>query len=240
MRLYFGGCSGVAGQDLSNPQRDAFPAIVADRLQADFLNDARSGSSNDRIFSRALRHIDQFDHFFISWTSIDRRTLTMPGNLAEAELTLAFQEHDRLKKYAPFRDYGTLYYGHWYSPLREFQNFLSQIISLGSIFECKGKKYTMIMSSRNSWPMWTTDEDSFIKQAKHTGLKLDRDQLMLEYQHTHRLLSMIDRDKFVGFGEFFLTEQTKNYPVGPTKHPLEECHSMYADRVLEHYRKYHT
>lgn len=237
MKLYFGGCSGVAGQDLANPNRDAFPALVARDLGADFVNDARAGSGNLRILNRAVANLGDYDHYVISWTSTDRQTLISNKLLSEAHLTLSFKDHALLKKYAPFQDYAELYYGFWYSPLREFQQLLTYIIVLERTFKQLGLGYTMAMTSKNAWPAWTGDYATFCAHAQYTGVKVSDDQLQEEYRQTQRLKDSIDWDNFVHGGSFFLTELSTHYPVGPTRHPLEECHRMYAREFLTHIKE---
>lgn len=236
MKFYFGGCSGVAGQDLANAQHDAFPALVSREFGAECINDARSGSSNQRIFNRAIQHIDSADLHCISWTSVDRWSLTMPKNLAEAHLTLSFADHEHLKRYAPFQDLGNLYYGFWYSPLKQFQQLLTLIYALQQTYVSVNKPYVMTMTSRNAWSMVTGNLDKFTEYVTNTGAKLSTAQYQQEHDLTQKLLKQINFDNFVNRGDFFLAELSSNYPVGVTKHPLEQCHRMYAENIIKHIR----
>lgn len=239
MKLYFGGCSGVAGQDLKSPQQDAFPALVSRELGCDFVNDARAGSSNHRIFNKAMISLGEFDYYVISWTSNDRQTLHINNQLSEAHLTLSFKNHQQLKKYSPFQDYAELYYGFWYSPLREFQQMLIYMYALEKTFKQMQVGYTMAMTSRNAWQKWLGSFDQFVDHARYTGIKVDLEKLQEEYALTQNLKNKIDWDNFVHRGDFFLTELSTKYPVGPTQHPLEECHQLYAREFLSHIRKNH-
>ena len=79
MRLYFNGCSHTFGDDLQD-RSQAWPAIVAKKLNCEFVNDAVSGGSNDRIVYRVIKNIDLYDKFYIAWTYTNRFTLYRSDN----------------------------------------------------------------------------------------------------------------------------------------------------------------
>ncbi len=65
MKLYFNGCSLTAGDELSAPQTEAWPALVADSLSATFLNDAALGGANDRIIYKTVPNVNNYDYFLL-------------------------------------------------------------------------------------------------------------------------------------------------------------------------------
>ena len=74
MKLYFNGCSHTFGDDLDCPQIQSWPAIVGNKTGYSHFNDAVSGGTNDRIVYSTIKHIDQFDQFYIAWTYTSRFT----------------------------------------------------------------------------------------------------------------------------------------------------------------------
>ena len=73
MRLYFNGCSHTYGDDLLD-RTTAWPSLIAKKYNCNFLNDSVSGGTNQRIIYRTIKHIDQFDKFYIAWTYTNRFT----------------------------------------------------------------------------------------------------------------------------------------------------------------------
>ena len=65
MRLYFNGCSHTFGDDLLY-RNQAWPSLIAKKLQCDFVNDSVSGGTNDRIVYRTIKHANEFDRFYIA------------------------------------------------------------------------------------------------------------------------------------------------------------------------------
>ena len=54
MRLYFNGCSHTFGDDLTD-RNCAWPALISKKLNCEFVNDAASGGSNDRIMYKTAQ-----------------------------------------------------------------------------------------------------------------------------------------------------------------------------------------
>lgn len=74
MRFYFNGCSFTYGDELATPKKDSWPTLVASHLKTDFLNDSVSGGTNDRIIYKTLLNANDYDYFFIAWTTYTRFT----------------------------------------------------------------------------------------------------------------------------------------------------------------------
>jgi hypothetical protein len=147
MKFYFNGCSFTYGDELNNPDDSAWPVLVSRYYDRDFLNDATSGGTNQRTVYRTILNIEQFDFFVIVWTDYSRFTLYNPVDNFEinfnSSLTLDASLHysDDLKKnYKKYKEYGSLYYKHWFNDLYEFKKWLQQILMLQALFDKKKQK----------------------------------------------------------------------------------------------------
>jgi hypothetical protein len=245
MKLYFNGCSTTFGDELSNPQKDAWPALVASHLQFDFLNDAAPGGSNDRIVYKVCQHINHHDFFFIVWTTYTRFTEYNPVDNFEINFTpqmaLDASSHysDDLKKnYRKFKTYGEMYYKYWFNELYEFKKWLQQIVLLQSLFKSQGKKYLMLNNTDNHLSIWLQPQNMFIESVRpllEFFDYLNDDQLLEEHRQIQELDSMIDKSKFIEWNNWVLGDMTKKYPCGPRGHILEDGHQAVAKKVLEYY-----
>jgi hypothetical protein len=80
--LVTNGCSGTRGKELTCPERDAWPVVLANSLSIDLVNLARNGSSNRRIIRTLVESLPAVIHqtcvapdevlVIASWTEISR------------------------------------------------------------------------------------------------------------------------------------------------------------------------
>jgi len=96
MKIYFNGCSFTYGDELSDPNKSSWPTLVANKLQADFLNDAVSGGTNQRTVYKTLCNKNQYDYFVIAWTSYSRFTEYNPVDNFEINFTSALNMNPNL------------------------------------------------------------------------------------------------------------------------------------------------
>ncbi len=174
MNFYFNGCSFTYGDELKDQKNDAWPALVAGSAGVDFLNDAISGGSNDRIVYKTLSNFDRYDYFFIAWTSYTRFTEYNPVDNFEInfspslELDASLHYSDDLKNhYEKYKNYGEMYYKHWFNELYEFKKWLQQIILLQSFFDLHKKKYMMLNTMCNSLDRWLQPAETFIESTRN-------------------------------------------------------------------------
>jgi hypothetical protein len=247
MKLYFNGCSTTIGEELTNPEKDSWPSLVSSHLKLGFLNDAVSGGTNDRIVYKTCQNINQYDFFFIVWTSYTRFTEYNPVDNFEInfnpqlKLDVTLHHSDDLKKnYQKYKTYGELYYKHWFNELYEFKKWLQQIILLQSFFKMQGKNYLMLNNMNNHLSLWLQPQETFIQSVCPLLEFFDYvsdDQLLQEHHQIQELNSMIDQSKFIEWNNWFLGDMTKKYPCGPRGHILEDGHQAVAKKVLEYYNK---
>jgi len=173
MKLYFNGCSFTYGDELKSPEKDSWPSLVASNLKSDFLNHAVSGGTNDRIIYKTLLNVKDYDYFFIAWTSYARFTEYNPVDNFEINFNPALKlnaslhySHDLKENYPKYKNYGEMYYKHWYNELFEFKKWLQQIILLQSFFDQHEKQYLMLNAFNNNLSRWLQPADSFIESTK--------------------------------------------------------------------------
>lgn len=80
MNIYTNGCSHTSGSgyNLKDP-KNSWPHIIANHYQAQLINDAKAGMSNDHIFRTSMEHITSApvppDKVIIQWTYHERLEL---------------------------------------------------------------------------------------------------------------------------------------------------------------------
>lgn len=235
MKLYFNGCSHTYGDDLEDPKSLAWPSVVSSVLGADFLNDSVSGGTNDRIMYRTIKHVDQFDKFYIAWTYTTRFTRYRADNNHDVNFNpqlvhgLYSQDHN-------FVEYGKIHYQTWHNELYAVKLWLQNIVLLQRLFESVNKPYVMINSVPNYLDRWLSswqDFNSSVQSLLCFDLMNDQ-QLEQEHLELQKLASMIDTSRFVQWNQWCLTDEIQHYPVGPTGHLLEQGHKATALHILKH------
>lgn len=247
MKLYFNGCSFTYGDELKNPIEQAWPALVASNLKFNFLNDAISGGTNDRIVYKTLLACRYYDYFFIAWTSYSRFTEYNPVDNFEINFNPTLNLHaslhysnDLKENYSKYKNYGEMYYKHWYNELFEFKKWLQQIILLQSFFDQNKKQYLMLTTMNNNLSAWLSPAHRFIDSCRHLIDFFDYahdDQLLQEHQEIQNLIFLIDKSKFIEWNSWSLQDLCKTHPCGPKGHILDLGHRKVAKKVLEYYNK---
>jgi hypothetical protein len=247
MKLYFNGCSFTYGDELTNPQQSAWPTLVVDFLKCDFSNDAISGGTNDRIMYKTIQNINNYDYFFIAWTTYTRFTEYNPVDNFEINfnpnlnLDASLHYSDDLKKnYKKYKDYGNLYYKHWFNELYEFKKWLQQIVLLQSFFKAHNKPYLMLNTISNNLSAWLQPQEKFIDATRHLldfFNYLNDDQLLNEHLQIQELHSMINKSTFIEWNNWSIKNLCSSHPCGPGGHLLEKGHQAVANKVIEYYNK---
>jgi hypothetical protein len=244
MKLYFNGCSFTHGDELQNPSESAWPVLVSRHYKKEFLNDGISGGTNQRTVYKTILNIDQFDFFVIAWTDYSRFTLYNPVDNFEINfnpmlnLDASLHTSDDLKKnYKKYKEYGTLYYKHWFNDLYEFKKWLQQILMLQAFFNIKNKKYMMLNTFPNYLSNWLQPKENFIKSIKSLCTFFDYlndDQLLQEHYQIQSMVSMIDAQKFIQWGDWTIKDLSKQCAIGPGGHILEDGHKKLSTIVIDH------
>lgn len=235
MKAFFIGCSFTRGDELPDPNIQAWPALVAKAKQFDFVNQGASGGTNDRIMYQTVKHVDDFDRFYIAWTSPDRFTRYRSDNHQEVHFQWALK-HDLYHDTYEYQTYGKLHYSFWHSRIFGLKLWLQRILLLQSFLHCHQKKYVMISTFNNpanllldDWSRWS---DHLIEFEWLNSL--NQDQLRAEHDEIQNLSSKIDRSHFIGWPDQSLNKITDASPRGPMGHPLIQGHELIARYILEH------
>ena len=247
MKLYFNGCSLTFGHELTNPEKNAYPVHVASELNSEFLNDAVPGGTNQRTAYKTIQEIDNFDVFFIAWTSYARFTEYNPVDNFEINFNPSLNLNPRLHysndlkvNYSKYKNYGELYYKYWYNELYEFKKWLQEIIMLQSLLELQNKKYMMLNTMENNLSSWLQPENRFIDSIKDLidfFDYLDDSQLLKEHYKIQKLVSLINKNTFLEWNDWCITQLCSSYPCGPGGHLLEDGHKKIAEKVINFYKK---
>lgn len=234
MKLYFNGCSHTNGDDLAD-RNHAWPAVVASARGCEFFNDAVSGGSNDRIVYQTMKHIDDFDQFYIAWTYTSRFTQYRSDNNHEVNFNCQLK-HALYQNCSEFQDYGKLHYAYWHNELFAFKLWLQKIILLQNLLEARGKSYVMLNTDHNFIDRWSADWPEFNNSVKSLLCFdiMNDQQLYQEHREIQSLLSQIDLDRFVGWNSWWIIQDIEKYPRGKTNHYLEQGHRAVADYILKH------
>jgi hypothetical protein len=249
MISYFNGCSFTYGDELRHPETQAWPTLLAKSLGCGHHNDAISGGTNDRTVYKTFQNLDSHDCFFIAWTNYIRFTEYNPVDNFEINfnpyliLDASLHSSDDLKKrYWKYKDYGEMYYKHWYNELYEFKKWLQQIIMLQSVFDRQNKKYIMLNTMSNNLAQWLEpDTQKFISGMQNLLLffdAVDDEQLFDEQKQIQKLAGMIDKSRFVKWNQWCISDLKETHACGPGGHLLESGHEAVAKTVLEHYNLY--
>lgn len=233
MTLFFIGCSFTYGDDLKNPANDAWPVLVAG--PRNFTNAAVSGGTNERTVYQVIKNIDQYDKFYIAWTYIERFTRYRNENNFEVNFNPSLTHH-LYGKHTDFIDYARLHYTVWHNHLYAFKLWLQQIILLQSFLEKKHKKYLMLNTTHNHIHSWLQPWHLFNDHVKSLLCfdQMDDAQLKTEHLEIQNLVSSINMSRFLEWGTWAITDLCDRYPVGPSRHLLENGHRAIADHIIQH------
>jgi hypothetical protein len=233
MKLYFNGCSYTWGDDLSDPDSQAWPVLIAKNLNCKFINDSVSGGTNDRIMYQTIKNIHDFDKFYIAWTYTTRFTRYRADNnhMVNFNPQLANNMYGNSSE---FKEYGLMHYTFWHNELYAFKLWLQNIILLQRFFESEKKSYVMINSDNNFIDKWSTSWQNFNSSVQYLLCfdLMNDDQLYTEYGEIQQLIKQIDSKHFLGWNTWWITDLTKQYPVGSTGHLLEQGHQAVAEYIL--------
>lgn len=85
MFIYFNGDSNVAGEELKDRTK-SMAGVIADHYKAEYINEAVSGASNDRIYSTTIEYLRNNpapDFILVGWTEFGREQWYFKGEMHE-------------------------------------------------------------------------------------------------------------------------------------------------------------
>ena len=133
MKILAIGDSFTFGAELQNPDKDAWPAILAEKNNWELKNQGGGGGSNDRIIRIAFEELSNtYDLIIVGWTAWDRFEVKHGDMSAWTSANRKLSDH-----WQWVRDY----YKHAYDDYFAFCNYLRQIIMLQSYFKQNKQRY---------------------------------------------------------------------------------------------------
>jgi hypothetical protein len=233
MRLYFNGCSHTYGDDLRQPESQAWPAVLSNTIGCDFLNDAVSGNANDHIMYRTIKNAHEFDKIYIAWTYIERFTRYRADNNYvvnfNSNLTNSLYGND-----SNFVNYGKMHYAVWHNDLYSFKLWLQNIIMVQRYLESMKKSYIMVNTSNAGIDRWTSSWPDFVSSVQSLLCfdLMNDDQLYQEHEEIQQSLTQINFDHYIGWNTWWLTKDS--FATGATGHYLSQGHEHIAKYILKH------
>lgn len=233
MRLYFTGCSHTYGDDLDQPAVQSWPALLANKLGCEFVNDAVSGNANDHITYQIMKNCQDFDKIYIAWTYIERFTRYRFDNNYVVNFNPQLN-HALYGRDVEFWHYGKMHYAVWYNDLYSFKLWLQNIILVQRYLDSLQKPYVMVNSNNNLIDRWTTPWPDFVSSVQSLLCfdLMDDSQLYQEYQEIQSLLTQICFDHYIGWNTWWLIKDS--FATGPTGHYLSAGHEHIANYIQKH------
>jgi hypothetical protein len=209
MKVLALGCSFTYGEELTYPQADSWPAILARKNSWEINNQGKGGGSNDRSIRLAFENIDKgYDLIMVAWTVPDR--FEVPYNNTLIDININSGEKRNL-------NWATEYYAKHYDRLYSYEKWLRNVIMLQSYLKSRCQRYLFC----STFGMWS-------------DLGIDAYQ---EYsEKLNHLIRQVDREFYVDWPEWGMTDWMGNCAKGPGGHPLEAGHTSIAVRINEHIR----
>lgn len=234
MRIYACGCSFTYGDELTSPDVYAWPAVLANKLNASVVNDAERGGTNARTVYRTIKHSQhEYDLYLIAWTDYSRFTFYKSDNNFETNFNPQLV-HTLYSTESFYKDWGNTLYKHWYNELYAFKLWLQQIVQLQNVLS--NKNYLMINTMGNNLSNWTVAKDEFVNSVKHliNFNSMNDEQIFDEYNEIQYYIRLIDTSKFYKWNEFYISQLNLLFPIGSQGHMLEQGHNHLAE-LLHNY-----
>jgi hypothetical protein len=233
--IYTNGCSFTYGDELSDPSQ-AWPYLLAKKLNVPVFNDAVSGGTNYRTVYRAIKHIkENYKLYVIAWTANARYTYYKADN--NFEINFNPQLKNTLYGTEKFYNHwGKDLYLHWHNELYSFKLWLQQIIQLQALFEQSNKKFLMINTMPNNLDTWMAPKHKFIDAVRsliNVNLMTD-EQIFAEYDEINYYVSCINKQNYYKWNEFSIVSLTDQFDVGPNGHLLEQGHEHISNLIYNH------
>jgi len=207
--LYTVGDSFTYGQELPNPEQQAWPVLLADRLGYRLINDGRPGVGNEYIVKQTIKAVAKHkpELVVVAWTSCGRQEHAdeqgvydiWPGCSSKKFENNQYENRLDLIKYISVNNN----YKH------EYRRWLRQVILLQSFLQNYSIDYIMCSAFDNQH-----------RFGKH-------------YKDNQGYYELIDHTKFVGWPNDGFVEWTYGTLHGPGGHPLEQGHKQIAEKIYE-------
>ena len=210
MKILCLGDSFTKGSELQDPARSAWPTQLGQLLNAEVINQAEYGGSNDMMFRKAIESFDQdsYDIIFVAWTEAHRM-----------EIYLNEPKFMERRHYAPGplsinHHWGDLswtkeYYSNHYNEEFFLRKWLCQVVALQEYFMRGHQKFIFLNAFGN-------------QQVLPKYELATKNHVMSQY--------------FLGWPDEGIVEWVYGLPKGKYGHPLEQAHQLVAEKIYDYIR----
>lgn len=200
------GCSFTYGEELENPDKEAWPIILSENIKVDVKNLGFPGASNEHITNNVIDYCSLNDInntlFVIMWSHFSRQTFCRSENHK-------FLRHISITWPAAYdKDLKNLLFTKYYNEQYLFKKTLIQILLLQNFFRANNCPYIMCTSMGHAMP-----------DVIHEDLK--------------PLVDMIDITKYKGFNEYSFDSLTTPAYRAAKGHPDKRAHREMADIITQ-------
>ena len=208
--LYTVGDSFTYGQELPNPEQQAWPVLLADRLGYRLINDGRPGVGNEYIIKQTIKAVAKHKPklVVVAWTSCGRQEHADEQGVYDVWPGCSSKkfENNQYENRLDLIKYITVNNNHKH----EYRRWLRQVILLQSFLQNHGIEYIMCNVFDNQH-----------RFGKH-------------YRDNQGYYELIDETKFLGWPTDGFVEWTYGTPHGPGGHPLEQGHQRIAEEIVKY------
>ena len=208
--LYTVGDSFTYGQELPNPEQQAWPVLLADRLGYRLINDGRPGVGNEYIIKQTIKAVAKHKPklVVVAWTSCGRQEHADEQGVYDVWPGCSSKkfENNQYENRLDLIKYITVNNNHKH----EYRRWLRQVILLQSFLQNHGIEYIMCNVFDNQH-----------RFGKH-------------YRDNQGYYELIDETKFLGWPNDGMVEWTYGTPHGPGGHPLEQGHQRIAEEIVKY------
>lgn len=210
--LYTIGDSFTYGQELANPAQDAWPVVLAKKLNMSVLNEGRPGVGNEYIIKQTIKAVVKHKPklVVVAWTSCGRQEHAdecgvydiWPGCDSKAfskDRSGKLEYRHELIKYITTHN----------NDEHEYRRWLRQVILLQSFLQNQQQDYIMCNVFDNQH-----------RFGKH-------------YRYNQGYYELIDHTRFAGWPNDGMVEWAYGTPHGSSGHPLEQGHQRIAEKLYE-------
>jgi hypothetical protein len=215
MILYTFGDSFTYGEELSDPQTQAWPALVAKNINSELKNYSLPGCGNEYIVKRVMRKVaaidnDQQQLFLIAWTSCGR--LEFADEFGAYDIWAGCRR--RWKDPQPHREMLIKYITAYNNVQHQYRTWLRQCVLLQDFLKVRNINYKFI----------TAFDNHILNQ-----------QFLETAEPYNRLL---DTSNFIGWPNTSLMELMGDCEKGPRGHPLIDGHKQIAKAITSSLQDY--
>jgi len=212
------GDSFTFGEELKNPARSAWPALLSKLTGMPVENQGMPGSGNHRLIKELINSFTSkkpLTAVIICWTSAHRQEHAdqagafdiWPGCSGRTFTSIDTVHRKQLIKYIT----------EYHNDVYDYRNWLRQVYTAQILCESNGVPYVFFNAYGNE-----------ILNKKY-----------MENVENKHLIESVNTQHFVGWPYQGIVEWVYDLPKGPGGHTLEQGHQLIAEKIYEHIRNQH-